>query len=531
MNTGARTRWIARVGLLLLVASGCNDAVRTVIVSPDQGATPPEQTNIEAPLFVDRDVDLLFMIDNSNSMEQEQKLLAKQFPKLIEVLRSSKLGPVGCTTNCRIPNLHVGIVTSDLGAGSYNLPSCETAGGDGGKLIYAPRVRTGCATPKDKWISYTDGTSNVTDLSTTDEVTKVEDAFACLAEVGTGGCGFEHQLESPKKALDENVNPGFMRNDPRNNKDAFLVVVLLTDEDDCSAQNTKLYDPAQTGLTDPLGPLTSFRCFEFGITCQPQSNLRTNYGTRTSCVPKTGSGSYLYEPQRYIDFFKNLKKGPTGEAAPGRILVAAIAGPTDHVEVGTDGSYPVLKQSCTSSLGEAVPAIRIEAVTDGLGDQGQFTSLCTTDLSSAFKKIADRVIASFGAMCLKAPVLTSSGSIVCQKGDVLSSTDSTRVCKASCLDQADCTVSEIAASTGKEAEIGRCPAALFHDVIEDCGASCPCWRIVKSTECKPASGSSPYALEILRAGEAAQGTYAKFSCRTSTARWGEDAFAALGQCL
>jgi len=489
-----------------------------------------EQTNIHSPLFLDKDVDMLFMIDNSNSMDGEQKLLASQFPKLIEGLRSSKLGPSGCTTNCRIPNVHIGVITSDLGAGNYNLPSCETAGGDGGKLIYQPKVKTGCATPKDKYISYTDGTSNVTDTSTTDEVTKVKNAFSCIAEVGTGGCGFEHQLESAKKALDENVNPGFLRNDPKNNKDALLVVVLITDEDDCSAQNTKLFDPAQTGLTDPLGPLTSFRCFEFGITCDV--NSRTTYGTRKNCVPKTGSGAYLYDPQRYIDFFKAVKKGPTGAAAPTRIIVAAITGPTDRIEVGTDGSYPTLKASCSSSLGEAAPSVRIKAVIDGLGDQGQMNSICAGDFSTALKKLADLIVANLGAMCLKSPALTAGNSVVCQKGDVLSTKDSSKVCKESCLDKADCNIYEVSASSGSETEIDQCPTAIFNNASsKDCGSSCPCWRIVKSTECKVENGSSPYALEILRKGEAAKGTYAKISCLTSPYKWGDDTFAGLNQCI
>jgi len=55
------------------------------------------------------------------------------------------------------------------------------------------------------------------------------------------------------------ANVNFMR------KDAYLAVIILTDEDDCSAPtNSTLFDPTQTTLASELGPLTSYRCFQFG---------------------------------------------------------------------------------------------------------------------------------------------------------------------------------------------------------------------------------------------------------------------------
>jgi len=107
----------------------------------------------------------------------------------------------------------------------------------------------------------------------------VKTAFQCIAKLGTQGCGYEHSLESARRALDpqSNINPGFLRDD------AFLAIVFITDEDDCSARNPQLFDPTQAALTDPLGPLTSFRCFEFGITCD--INDRNKMGPRHNCVP------------------------------------------------------------------------------------------------------------------------------------------------------------------------------------------------------------------------------------------------------
>ncbi|MBU0611790.1 MAG: hypothetical protein KKI08_28195, partial [Armatimonadetes bacterium] len=287
------------------------------------------------PQSIEKDVDLLFMIDNSGSMEQEQELLRRQFPKLIEALRSPKLGN-------QIPNVHIGVVSSDLGAGQYGLPSCEVSGGDGGKLQNTPRL-AGCTGPSDPWISYIDGVTNIPGCSG-DPVECVKSAFGCIAQLGILGCGFEAQLESARRALDPklNINPGFIR------PNAFLAVVFVTDEDDCSARDPQLFDPQQQGLTDPLGPLTSFRCFEFGIQCN--INDRNKVGERTNCVP---AFDWLFSVDDYIKFFGTLK--PSKD----RIIMAAIAGPLEPVVVGKDGPNPSLKPSCQTADGFAVPPIRI----------------------------------------------------------------------------------------------------------------------------------------------------------------------------
>ena len=307
------------------------------------------------------DVDVLFVVDNSNSMEQEQKNLTANFPKLMDALLQAKM------------DFRVGVTTTDLGAGNYNLPSCETAGGDKGKLTNKAQV-AGCTPPKDAWISYDNGTTNIPGAG--DPKQKAKDAFSCIANVGVGGCGFEQPLEAARRALDPkvNTNPNFVR------KEAGLAVVFITDEDDCSAKKDALYDPSQQGLTDPLGPLTSFRCFEFGMTCDV--NDRSKTGPRKNCKPS--SNAYMNKVSDYATFFKALKPA-------GNTVVSAISGPTNLVEVALNGSFPTLKPSCQSAAGFAVPAIRIKALTDSFGKRGSFHSICTNDFSPALKAVGDLV--------------------------------------------------------------------------------------------------------------------------------------------
>ena len=373
---------------------------------------PPCKT---VTLEQDKQVDVLFVVDNSNSMEHEQKNLKNNFYKFIDAIRTSKL-------NNKIPNVQIGIVSTDLGAGNYNLPSCESAGGDQGKLWNKPQS-AGCTGPTDKYISYKDGKTNVPG-SNPDAVARVKQAFQCISEIGLQGCGFEQTMQAARKALDPtlNVNPGFLR------KDAMLAVIFISDEDDCSAANSQLYDPSQQGLTDPLGPLSSFRCFEFGVQCQCKGSGkcdRTTAGPRINCVP---GGKYLHQVSNFISFFKALKKTPGGQPHPQRVIMSAIVGPTNKVEVGLDGSNPVLKPSCQTSAGFAVPAIRLKYLVHAFAREltaaeiaaiknktkniphwidanGKYrtentSSICSSDFSSALMRFGEDIVAAMGTRCV-----------------------------------------------------------------------------------------------------------------------------------
>jgi hypothetical protein len=484
-------------------------------VPAGDGGVPTLQTSHwYFPQGLEKDIDILFVIDNSNSMAEEQQNLSQNFPKLIEALRSQSLGN-------KIPNVHIGVITSDLGAGDYGLPSCEQAGGDRGKLQAQPRI-AGCTPPSQSFISYEDGVTNI-ESATSDPIEQVKEAFRCIAEVGTGGCGFEQQLQAARRALDpgQNVNPGFVR------KDALLAVVFITDEDDCSAQNSMLYDSNQTTLTDPLGPLTSFRCFEFGIECD--INDRTKPGPRKSCKP---AYDWLYSIDDYVKFFKGLKP-------PGRVMLFAVAGPTDKVEVGLDAQNPTLRPSCQTSMGRGVPAIRIKALVDGLGKDGTFNrgtdtsfaqdvavNICSPDYSPALRLLGRKLTGTLGTQCLSAPLTTDNGGLVCQKDDPIGGG---QVCGESCLEKADCVVKEIVnQGTAQESStvVQQCPGT----VSGSCGATCPCWRIVRHADCRPAVDGSPYRFEILRQGDAPGGAVAQVSCSVSQHKWGSSELGALPQC-
>jgi hypothetical protein len=522
---------------LLAVVAGCPSR-------PMEEPLPSAVLTTKNPYYetVEKDVDLLFMVDNSNSMIPRQQTLAKNFPRFIEALRSPKLGPVApgavCTeadrSGCKIPNVRIGVISSDLGAGNFSFETCETPGGDRGRLRTGPgKLATpGCPTPKDPWIMYTDdnnvAVTNIQGGDSTDPVQQVKDAFSCVAQLGDGGCGFEHQLESVRRALAGcesagdaacKTNPGFIR------KDAYLAVVWLTDEDDCSARRTEMFDPSQQGLNDPLGPLQSFRCTEFGLVC---SEKLRQPGVKHNCAPGL---DWLYSVDTYADFFRSLKPD-------GRLMLFAIAAPTEPVEVGLDNGAPTLKASCNGLAGPGYPAIRLATVVRSFGKDGHFNeglvgdqkvdvNICAEDYSPALQLIGQKIVAKIGPQCITSPPLTKSGTLACSAAD---SIGPGVTCKASCLERVDCVVEEQIGSALPVA-LAKCPAELFDPKVPQsgCGASCPCWRVVPS-QCKPGADGSPYAIQIMRPGEPPKGAVSIAQCATALAPWGSADLAALPQC-
>jgi len=226
--------------------------------------------------------------------------------------------------------------------------------------------------------------------------------------VGTGGCGFEHQLASVRAALDgcdttckQPANVNFLR------KDAYLAVIILTDEDDCSAPtNSTLFDPTQTTLSSELGPLTSYRCFQFGNLCGGVDPGRSQ-GQRQNCVPGTFQPDkpqhQLIPTQDIAAFLKGLKPQD-----PRMVYVSVIGGPPAPIAVGLDANgYPDLQPACTGGIGSADPATRLtELVTYFDDDRASFISICQQDLKLAMEKIANELAQILGRQCLGSPLRT-----------------------------------------------------------------------------------------------------------------------------
>jgi hypothetical protein len=154
-------------------------------------------------------MDLVFVIDDSKSMEQEQGNLAANFPMFASLL-SSYTTPDGEKIDYRIAVTTTGKdLMYTIQNGPITLPANEN--GDNGAF------RTNCNLAK-RYLEPTDA--------------NMQQVLSCRANVGISGPSFEMPLMMTKWALGDrmadNTNAGFLR------EDALLGIVMLTDEDDAS---------------------------------------------------------------------------------------------------------------------------------------------------------------------------------------------------------------------------------------------------------------------------------------------------------
>ena len=389
------SRWaIASAGLCALWA--CNDK-RIETPTP----RPQAAYHNYFSQTLNHDLDLLFMVDDSSSMETVQRNLATNFPILINVLENLPVRP----------NLHIAVTTSDMGAGAFtsSVPGCQSP--DLGNFISSPR------NPQDPVVCasnqlnagqhfFIDTDNGATRNYTGDLAT----AFGCVAQVGANGCGFEHQLAAVRAALGDPAmnlpapagNDGFLR------PDALLAVVFITNEDDCSAPpDSELFDPSQNSPSDPLGPLASFRCTEFGILCDGQKPPRQAAGPLNNCtsndaLAQSDPKHSLIPAQFFKDYFTRLKK------TSNKVFAAAVAAQTTPFSVVIDQQtgFPQLAHSCSSSNGTyGDPAVRLREVVDSFGQLGTFTSICQDSYAEAMAVIAQKLSILLGPQCV-AGVLT-----------------------------------------------------------------------------------------------------------------------------
>ena len=348
--------------LTAILLSACTSQDIQGTCSVPQDATPIQQIQAKQACYgglcpvvlgarARKDVDILFVIDNSPSMSPKQKILATAIPQFI-----SKIDATGA-------NYQVGIVTTDLG---YNpmpglegkkpwntITACNTYVGDDGVLQNTPCTnRTGlvgeaatacaslCPDPKyvpsngARFISKVDGITNVPVKMVNGVDIGPQLAFQCTALVGDIGCGVEQPLESAKRALDNHRpdNAGFNRGS------SVLAVIFVTDEDDCSVDlmQRAFLDPTTPGvgtsacdITNPNSALdpacfnVDYRCIARDLACKEALNVP---GAKTSCTER--ADTVMYSLDKYVNFFASLPNP--------NLIVAGIWTPTLLDNISSD---------------------------------------------------------------------------------------------------------------------------------------------------------------------------------------------------
>lgn len=375
-------------------------------------------------------VDLLFEIDNSNSMAEEQANLILELPRLVRVLSSGDRDEDGMRDFNPVKSLHVGIITSDMGAGpNTGVPTCARGLGDDGILRSRSRLTTApcmATYPSAVFEFDRERGDNPGDFAAT---------VGCVANIGTGGCGFEQQLESALKALTpisasawtrpgyapprflsadgapdavagnaDGPNMGFLR------PNSALAVVLVTDEEDCSVRDYNLF---VTGDPRFMSVPLNLRCNTFG---DPAMGI-------------------IYPVDRYVNGFLGLR------ADPNLLIFSAITGiPPETESLAAAGNYAGilangnmiprpnamgtnLEPSCQTVNGVAYPPIRIVQTAAGLAAAGaavSISSICSSSFQPAIDGIIAKIADALRGACLpRALNAAADGTVDCEVYELL----------------------------------------------------------------------------------------------------------------
>jgi len=381
------------------------------------------------PLDIDinRDVDILFVIDNSGSMSEEHARLARNFPAFIAALDGmeadyrigvtttdvSHPGCAGMGTTPENGNLVLRSCVDAVAEGAFEFGDLDAANActdqcklSPEQLRQQPSVYDGELHP---WLESIGGKANLADGVT------MADAFACFGPQGIDGCGYESPLEAMRMAISKarasNGN-GFMR------AEALLSVVLVTDEADCSSNpaHKDIFTTNTTFQNDTDPRRTSATCWRAGTECSGDApdfkECHAMDWSADGSPAATPDDAVLYPIDRYVEFLTGLR-GESGTAADGGlaardVLVSLITGVPVGYHLGeAELSYHAAEPGSTQAINfgvapgctnnedgsnsTAVPPVREREVAEAFaGDDGvrNLFSICQHDYSPALEQIA-----------------------------------------------------------------------------------------------------------------------------------------------
>lgn len=207
--------------------------------------------------------DLLFVLDRTPSMADEAAGLAVNAAALADVLAQVEGG---------LPDLHVAVVTSDLGGAG--VPGC--AAGDGGR--FQGGARCGLDGAYLDFHRLADGTP-VQNFSGS-----FRDALTCLLEVPLSPCPVSQPIGALVRALDgsEPSHDGFRRDD------AYLYFVVITDGDDGTALDAEVFRGVSGDTPADLEAAVDQRAFALGASCSPGNPLIA--GVHDHCIERSDAG-------------------------------------------------------------------------------------------------------------------------------------------------------------------------------------------------------------------------------------------------
>lgn len=381
------------------------------------------------------EVDILFVLDNSGSMGEEQAALAGTIDTLVTALEV-----------VQGVSYRIGVTTTDNGN-----PWCGSTSPEAGKLVAST-----CRSRTNQFVFNGNPPADATDIACTDICsldslsltptpvegeegarvrpwieniggvtnlggTDVGDALRCMLPQGIAGCGFESPLEAAYKAVLRSQTPGeeqfgFIRDS------AHLVLIFVTDETDCSYVSEQQWiflpeadggDPSRFWSDPDASAPTSAVCWNAGVICEPSMDAEVYESCRAANNSASGADvpddeAVLHPVSRYVDFFADLlaQKRATSDASvflygvlgvpngyPANPLVIGAGDAQQHHDFGVG-------PGCESETTHGVPPIRQLAVIESFDYANlpgtQVFSICDPNLGGAYDQIVAQITPYLG---------------------------------------------------------------------------------------------------------------------------------------
>ncbi len=389
------------------------------------GPNPTEPNTVA--LIEGNDVDILFVLDNSGSMAEEQAILADSIQALLDGLDGV--------------NWRIGMTTTDAGNprcpmstpenGALVLSSCvdrvaqdqfvfidqdfsaactdRCAVGDAELVVMPTATEVDDNKVPRRWIERTNGVLNVEGADATA-------ALQCYLPQGVAGCGFESHLQSMFRAVAGANDPGDQNNFGFVRAAAVLAVVMVSDETDCSfaAAHSDIFIDNKVFWEDPdaVAP-TSAMCWNAGVACTGNAptwaECHAENWDAVGMVTDAEADAVLQPVSGFVEFLQQVEDQKKQFQASAEVLVAMITGVPpgydtfDAELVFEDSPDPEFQSlfgigpGCIAgdpnSPQTAVPPVREREWAEAFATEGgrNLYSICEGDYSGALLELAQAI--------------------------------------------------------------------------------------------------------------------------------------------
>lgn len=221
---------------ILVATTGCEKTDRSFSLA--QGS----QTLKTTATYVPRKIDILWVVDNSNSMLSSQQNLTNNFSGFISRFQSLSF------------DFKMGFTGTDAYKSKYSTNTVGSAGYDAGLPTPTDLIRLRDGRLVGRYVE--SGTGNLINVAATHSGSSILDNTMSASSITSNfvtnasqyfhGSGDERAFESMKDVLSSSENTGF------NRSGAYFAVIVISDEDDFSSKSSK-YLSTQTDASGNPG--------------------------------------------------------------------------------------------------------------------------------------------------------------------------------------------------------------------------------------------------------------------------------------